>query len=51
MDLYAYRTNITAGDECGTTEIVVRTKDKKYKAYCAVTVSEDVGVEFEGIEL
>jgi len=42
---------ITAGDECGTTQIVVSTKDGKYKAYCAVTVSEDVGVEFEGIAL
>lgn len=42
---------VASGDKEGTTQIVVQTKDGKYKVYCAVTVSSNGdGVGFTPIE-
>lgn len=38
---------VTGKNEAGTVQVIVKTKDGKYKAFCAVTVSVTEDVEFD----
>ena len=43
---FSIRDGVVIGKKEGITKIIVRTKDKKYTAYCAISVVEKNDVQF-----
>lgn len=45
-----YKGQVTAQNEAGVTALIIQTKDKKHRAFCAITVNESSDIDFSGLE-
>lgn len=45
-----YKGEVIAQDESGVTALIIQTKDKKHRAFCAITVNESSDIDFSGLE-